>query len=102
MGDTYDAPGILEFVQEVKDMHPGIFVHSIYLKEDSGEDRKAGYVSTFSLRLMLQTLMSVKFGNVNEQVEFVAEQLNNITELQYGFDAMGFSQGEPFSLYAHG
>ena len=53
MGDTYDAPGILEFVQEVKDMHPGIFVHSIYLKEDSGEDRKAGYVSMFSLRLML-------------------------------------------------
>ncbi|KIP10956.1 hypothetical protein PHLGIDRAFT_100544 [Phlebiopsis gigantea 11061_1 CR5-6] len=79
MGDTYDAPGILEFIQEVQDMHPGIFVHSIYLQEASDEDRKAGY-----------------FGNVNEQVEFVAKQLNNITELQHGFDAMGFSQGGQF------
>ena len=30
---------------------------------------------------------------VDEQVDFVAEQLANVTELRGGFDAIGFSQG---------
>jgi Palmitoyl protein thioesterase len=34
-----------------------------------------------------------QYGNVNEQVEQVAEQLNRIEELEGGFDAIGFSQG---------
>ena len=34
-----------------------------------------------------------QYGNVNEQVEQVAEQLNHIEELEGGFDAIGFSQG---------
>lgn len=42
--------------------------------------------------------LQMKFGDVNEQIALVAEQLSNITELQYGFDAMGFSQGKHIHL----
>ncbi|KAI0940574.1 hypothetical protein AcW1_003733 [Taiwanofungus camphoratus] len=79
LGDTYTSPGILEFVSLTKDMHPGIFVHLIYLDKNSEEDQKATF-----------------YGNVNEQVSRVSEQLANITELQGGFDAIGFSQGGQF------
>lgn len=37
-----------------------------------------------------------QFGNVNEQIDFVAEQIANITELEDGFDAIGFSQAGQF------
>jgi palmitoyl-protein thioesterase len=33
---------------------------------------------------------------VNDQVELVAEQIRNISELEDGFDAIGFSQGGQF------
>jgi palmitoyl-protein thioesterase len=33
---------------------------------------------------------------VNEQVEFAAEQIANVTELKDGFDAIGFSQAGQF------
>ena len=39
----------------------------------------------------------LQFGDVNEQVRFAAEQIANITELQGGFDAIGFSQGQSCS-----
>ena len=35
----------------------------------------------------------MKFGDVNEQLELVNEQIGAIPELQGGFDAIGFSQG---------
>ena len=35
----------------------------------------------------------MKFGDVNEQLELVNEQIGAIPELQDGFDAIGFSQG---------
>jgi hypothetical protein len=35
----------------------------------------------------------IKYGNVNDQVEFAAQQLAAIPELADGFDAMGLSQG---------
>lgn len=38
----------------------------------------------------------MQYGNVNEQVDFVAEQIANITELKHGFDAIGFSQAGQF------
>ncbi|KZT67183.1 alpha/beta-hydrolase [Daedalea quercina L-15889] len=79
LGDSYNSPGILEFIARVKDIHPGIFVHSIHLAESLDDDRRATF-----------------YGNVNEQVEQVAAQLANITELADGFDAMGFSQGGQF------
>lgn len=39
-----------------------------------------------------------QYGNVNEQLEFVHEQLAGIAELQDGFDALGFSQGTRAAL----
>ncbi|KAI0331191.1 alpha/beta-hydrolase [Cubamyces sp. BRFM 1775] len=79
LGDSYASPGMLEFMNLIKGMHPGIFIHSVYLNENIEEDERAGF-----------------FGNVNEQVLLVAEQLANVTELQGGFDAIGFSQGGQF------
>ncbi|KAJ2931262.1 hypothetical protein H1R20_g5876, partial [Candolleomyces eurysporus] len=79
LGDSHSSPGMLEFVSMIKDVHPGIFVHSVYIHEDLDDDRKAGFL-----------------GNVDEQVAFVSEQLAEIPELDDGFDAIGFSQGGQF------
>lgn len=35
---------MLEFMKLIKEIHPGIFVHSIFINEDPSEDRKAGFV----------------------------------------------------------
>ncbi|KAJ7128901.1 palmitoyl-protein thioesterase [Mycena crocata] len=70
---------MLRFADEIKTVHPGIFIHSVYLDEEADKDRQAGF-----------------YGNVNEQVEFVAEQISAIPELENGFDAIGFSQGGQF------
>ncbi|EJF58190.1 alpha/beta-hydrolase [Dichomitus squalens] len=79
LGDSYASAGMLEFMQLIKDIHPGIFIHSVWLNEDLEQDQKAGF-----------------FGDVTEQLEVVSEQLAEIPELQYGFDAIGFSQGGQF------
>ncbi|KAH9858545.1 alpha/beta-hydrolase [Lenzites betulinus] len=79
MGDSYASPGMIDFMSYIKDMHPGIFIHSVYVNETIKEDERAGF-----------------FGNVNEQIQIVSEQLANVTELQGGFDAIGFSQGGQF------
>ncbi|KAG6811988.1 hypothetical protein H0H92_004953 [Tricholoma furcatifolium] len=67
---------MLDLASAIEAMHPGIFIHSVYIAEDLEDDRKAGF-----------------YGNVNEQVALAAEQLAAIPELQGGFDAMGLSQG---------
>ena len=81
----------------MKDVHPGIFVHSIYIEENLDADQRAGFVSTLSVPSSLETAwisnLLTKFGNVNEQLEGVAQQLAGIDELEHGFDAIGFSQG---------
>jgi len=51
----------------------------VYIDENQDSDRKAGF-----------------YGNVKEQVAFVAAQLASIPELTNGFDAIGFSQGGQF------
>ncbi|KAJ7251799.1 palmitoyl-protein thioesterase [Mycena haematopus] len=79
LGDSANAPGMLRFSEEIKTVHPGIFIHSIYIEEDLDKDRQAGF-----------------YGNVNEQVHLVSEQLAAIPELEGGFDAIGFSQGGQF------
>jgi len=79
LGDSHSSPGMLEFANLVKGVHPGIFVHSIYIEENLDSDQRAGF-----------------FGNVNDQLEGVAEQLAGIDELGNGFDAIGFSQGGQF------
>ena len=44
LGDSYNSPGIFEFIARVKDMHPGIFVHSISIAESLDDDRRATFV----------------------------------------------------------
>ncbi|THU86012.1 alpha/beta-hydrolase [Dendrothele bispora CBS 962.96] len=81
LGDSYNSPGILEFIGTIQERIPGIFVHSVYLDEEQDKDRQAGF-----------------YGNINDQIEIVAQQLAAIPELRVegGFDAMGFSQGGQF------
>jgi len=79
MGDSYASPGMVEFGEQIAEMHPGIFIHSVYVDEDQEQDRRAGF-----------------YGSVNDQVDLVAEQIANVTELKNGFDAIGFSQGGQF------
>ncbi|KAE8268196.1 hypothetical protein A4X09_0g4142 [Tilletia walkeri] len=70
-------------MQQVKGLleklYPGIFVHLVHVADDVGSDQRAGL-----------------FGEVNEQVEKICEQLAGIDELKDGFDAIGFSQGGQF------
>ncbi|KAF8070315.1 palmitoyl-protein thioesterase [Lyophyllum atratum] len=70
---------MIEFASLIKEIHAGIFIHSVYIEEDLDKDRKAGF-----------------YGNVNNHVELVADQLSAISELENGFDAIGFSQGGQF------
>lgn len=37
---------MLEFMKLIKDMHPGIFIHSVYIDKELDNDRKAGFVRT--------------------------------------------------------
>ncbi|KAH9956956.1 alpha/beta-hydrolase [Lactifluus volemus] len=79
LGDQYDAPGILKFQSHIEEMYPGIFIHSVYIDPDSKADQRA-----------------TVFGNVNKQVEMVAQQLKDLSQLSQGFDGIGFSQGGLF------
>lgn len=45
LGDTYVSPGMVQFESGVKEMHPGIFVHSVYIDRDAKADQRAGFVS---------------------------------------------------------
>ncbi|KAG8899761.1 hypothetical protein FRC00_000974 [Tulasnella sp. 408] len=67
------------FVDLIKGIHPGIFVHSVYISENQDEDKKAGF-----------------FGNLDNHLPQVYDQLNAIPELEGGFDAIGFSQAGQF------
>lgn len=50
LGDTAHAEGISEFIEEIKAVHPGIFVHSVQIPEDGSldDERKAGFVGLTS------------------------------------------------------
>ncbi|RPB00034.1 alpha/beta-hydrolase [Choiromyces venosus 120613-1] len=79
LGDTYDSDGIQSVGNLAQKLHPGTFVHSIYLDPDPDSDRSATF-----------------FGQVNTQISTVCEQLSSIPELTSGFNAVGFSQGGQF------
>ncbi|KAJ7502802.1 palmitoyl-protein thioesterase [Mycena galericulata] len=79
LGDSATSPGMLRFADEIRSVHPGIFIHSVYIDEDLDKDRQAGF-----------------YGNVNDQVLLVLEQISAIPELEGGFNAIGFSQGGQF------
>lgn len=35
---------MLEFASLIKEVHPGIFIHLVYLEEELDKDRRAGFV----------------------------------------------------------
>ncbi|KZT43690.1 palmitoyl-protein thioesterase [Sistotremastrum suecicum HHB10207 ss-3] len=79
LGDSHSSAGMLEFAELIKSVHPGIFIHAVRVEESIEADQRAGW-----------------FGNVEEQITKVSEQLASIKELKGGFDAIGFSQGGQF------
>jgi palmitoyl-protein thioesterase len=94
MGDSHNSTGMHRFAERVKDIHPGIFVHSVSLADTDADDRRAGYVRDgVCMQSRELTNLFAQFGKVNEQLELVSQQLANISELRGGFDAIGFSQG---------
>jgi len=96
-GDSHASPGMVEFGKLIEEIHPGIFIHSVYIEEELDQDRKAGFVRRAVLSNPRDLLTNApQFGNVNEQIGFVAEQIANVTELKDGFDAIGFSQAGQF------
>ncbi|WVQ99134.1 hypothetical protein IAU59_006266 [Kwoniella sp. CBS 9459] len=84
LGDTALSEGISGFIDDIKDIYPGIFVHSVQVPINGSldDERKAGF-----------------WGNAEEQGQQGCEQLAAIPELKGGFDAIGFSQGGLFMRY---
>ena len=76
LGDSAYAEGMQDFAKSLKEAFPGIYVHLVTLADSTSADQKAGF-----------------FGNVNDQVEQVCQQVAAVPELQGGADAIGFSQG---------
>eukprot|EP00803_Ostreobium_quekettii_P007549 evm.model.scf_2008.3 EVM.evm.TU.scf_2008.3 scf_2008:13741-17931(-) len=79
MGDSCCDPRSIGGIKDNLTAALGVFVHSIATGIGEQEDIKSSY-----------------FGNVNEQVLQVCEELRGIPELQGGFNAVGFSQGGQF------
>ncbi|KAI0344713.1 alpha/beta-hydrolase [Trametopsis cervina] len=79
LGDSYGSEGILDFMDAIREMYPGIFVHSVGLAESQDDDRRATF-----------------FGDVNLQIANATAQIQDIPELKGGFDAIGLSQGGQF------
>ncbi|KAK4686219.1 palmitoyl-protein thioesterase, partial [Tremellales sp. Uapishka_1] len=81
LGDTALSEGISSFIEDIKSVHPGIFVYSVKvpLEGSLDDEKKAGF-----------------WGNSEAQGTEGCEQLALIPELKDGFDAMGFSQGGLF------
>lgn len=46
--------------------------------------------------IFLQDVENSYFGDINEQIKHVCEQLSQDTKLQNGYNAIGFSQGAQF------
>ncbi|WFC98908.1 palmitoyl-protein hydrolase [Malassezia yamatoensis] len=79
LGDSAYSPFLLGMKDDVQKMYPGIYVHLVAIEPSLFADQRATI-----------------FGNVNCQINKVHRQLSQIPELQYGFDAVGFSQGGQF------
>jgi palmitoyl-protein thioesterase len=45
LGASYNADEIRDMMDQIYIIHPGIFIHSIYIDPDPEKDKKAGYVS---------------------------------------------------------
>ena len=43
-GDSHASPGMVEFGELIAKIHPGIFIHSVYVEEDQEQERRASFV----------------------------------------------------------
>lgn len=48
-GDSHSSPGMLEFSSLIKELHPNIYIHSVFVEENLEADREAGFVRSFRL-----------------------------------------------------
>ena len=44
IGDSHSSPGMLEFSNMIRQVHPGIFIHSVYIEKELDKDKQATYV----------------------------------------------------------
>lgn len=58
------------------------FVHSVKIGDSINDDHNAGF-----------------FGQIDQQLDKVCEELSKIPELKHGFNAIGFSQVEKKNLF---
>ena len=85
LGDSAYSEGMIALKQELEEAFPGMYVHLVALGSNEAEDRNKGV-----------------FGNVNEDIEKVCQDLQEVKELKRDgkdgiyVDAMGFSQGGQF------
>lgn len=113
LGDRYDAPGLIDLKQDLKSRPnlEGIFVHIVKIGMDGASDQSVSASPppsplSLSSRSLLIRAGRVKcrkatfFGNANQQIELVCQQLRAIPEIMDEslnpsgrFDAIGFSQG---------
>ena len=47
LGDSYNSTSMANFQALVKRVHPGLFIHSVYIDKNQNEDRRAGFVRLF-------------------------------------------------------
>jgi palmitoyl-protein thioesterase len=61
LGDSHSSPGMLEFERMIRGIHPGVFIHSIYLERRLDKDKRAGFVSVSLLAdsLLIQLVTTV-------------------------------------------
>lgn len=83
MGDSHKSLSMQRVFDLTREVIPDIFIHSVYIEEDNYKDQRASII-----------------GNATAHVESVCEQLNDIKELENGFDMIGFSQGGLFARAA--
>eukprot|EP01112_Ceratiomyxa_fruticulosa_P019336 TRINITY_DN6313_c0_g1_i1.p1 TRINITY_DN6313_c0_g1~~TRINITY_DN6313_c0_g1_i1.p1 ORF type:complete len:306 (-),score=51.62 TRINITY_DN6313_c0_g1_i1:174-1091(-) len=80
MGDTCCYPFSMGAIKNLIEKNlPDIYVYSIEVGNSIEDDEYNSY-----------------FMNVNDQIEYVCAKLANVSALQYGFNAIGFSQGGQF------
>lgn len=83
-GDAFDSDGMKGVGDIYRDIYPGSAVYSVRLAEDSDGDRRSSF-----------------FGNLNDELSDVCQQIQNTKDLRLakGANMVGFSQG---GLFARG
>lgn len=80
MGDSCCFSFSLGYIRDIlRDKLPGVYIKSIRIGNNELEDVKNSY-----------------FGNINDQIKQVCEELEMDVKLQNGYNAIGFSQGAQF------